>query len=203
VKQQEFPAAPPVPTLLARKQELVRDAIWNAAIDLFAESGFDETTVDEIAQAAGVSPRTFFRYFSSKHDLLAKGVIPLGVALGEAIGACPSDYSASEAMRAAVLDVARKAAAYPRTAKILEITRKYPAARQAQMSRMAELQSEVAQAYARRMSPLKRGDITPSVLAAMTVTLFDIILRTWLETGQQDISATIDKVLTTARGVLA
>src|SRR5437899_1533793 len=52
-----------VPTLQARKQRLVRDAIWDAAIDLFAQEGFDETTVDDIARAAGVSRRSFFRYF--------------------------------------------------------------------------------------------------------------------------------------------
>src|SRR6516162_1418478 len=203
LRQQEFQAAPPVSTLLARKQELVRDAIWNAAVDLFAESGFDETTVEQIAEAAGVSPRTFFRYFSSKYDLLAKGVVPLGAALSKAISECPADYSLSEAMREAVLHVARQAAAYPRTEKILQVAQKYPAARQAQMSRVTEVESQVAQAYAGRTKRLKRGDIRPAVLAAITVTLFDIILRTWLETGQQDIEATVDKVFTTARDVLA
>ena len=49
--------------LQARKQEFVRDAIWTAAIDLFAEKGFEETTVDDIVAAAGTSRRTFFRYF--------------------------------------------------------------------------------------------------------------------------------------------
>src|SRR5438034_1129540 len=63
------------PTLLARKQQLVRDVIWDAAIDLFTEKGFDETTVDDIAQTAGVSRRSFFRYFSSKSDLLALGIL--------------------------------------------------------------------------------------------------------------------------------
>jgi len=71
------------------------------------------------------------------------------------------------------------------------------------MSRVTEVESQVAQAYACRTKRLKRGDIRPAVLAAITVTLFDIILRTWLERGQQDIEATVDKVFTTARDVLA
>jgi len=58
-----------------RKRLLVRNTIWDAAIALFDKRGFDQTTVDEIAKAAGVSRRSFFRYFASKDDLLAQGMI--------------------------------------------------------------------------------------------------------------------------------
>src|ERR1700751_191313 len=87
-KQQDSPTAESVPRLQARKQEFVHNAIWDAAIDLFAERGFDETTIDDIAQAAGVSQRTFFRYFDSRADVMAKGTAGLAVALSEAIKAC-------------------------------------------------------------------------------------------------------------------
>ena len=72
-------------TLQVRKQELVRDAIYDAAIDLFAVKGFEETTVEEVAQAAGVSRRSFFRYYATKDDLLAQGVLKYGSALTAAI----------------------------------------------------------------------------------------------------------------------
>src|SRR3954454_14163508 len=74
-------------TLQARKQLLVRDAIWDTATDLFTDKGFDATTVDDIAQAAGVSRRSFFRYFSSKSDLMAYGMVSYGAELSEAIDA--------------------------------------------------------------------------------------------------------------------
>ena len=77
-------------TLHARKQQFVRDAIWDAATDLFAEKGFDETTVDDIAEAAGVSRRSFFRYFSSKSDLMAHGMVSYGAELSEAIELAPN-----------------------------------------------------------------------------------------------------------------
>src|SRR5882724_4825502 len=110
-----------VPTLHARKQQFVRDAIWDTATDLFAEKGFDETTVDDIAQAAGVSRRSFFRYFASKNDLMAHGMVNYGAELTAAIDACPQTYSLSEVFRETALRVAQKSVAHPRTRKIMAI----------------------------------------------------------------------------------
>ena len=52
-------------TLQERKQELVRAELFNAAWQLFGERGYEATTVAQIAAAAGVSRRTFFRYYAS------------------------------------------------------------------------------------------------------------------------------------------
>lgn len=76
-------------TLQERKQQLVRSAIWDAATDLFAEQGYDETTIDDIAKRAGISRRSFFRYFSSKSALMAYGVVDYAKHLTDAIEACP------------------------------------------------------------------------------------------------------------------
>jgi AcrR family transcriptional regulator len=58
--------APNELSLQERKQELVRSELFNAAWQLFGERGYEATTVAEIAAAAGVSRRTFFRYYASK-----------------------------------------------------------------------------------------------------------------------------------------
>src|ERR1700689_1428031 len=92
-------------TLQVRKQQLVRDAIYDAAIELFAVKGFDETTVEEVAQAAGVSRRSFFRYFASKDDLLAQNVVKYGAILSAAIAACPPTLGPMEIVRETVLSV--------------------------------------------------------------------------------------------------
>lgn len=53
-----------------RRKRATRQALLEAAYTLFAERGYHETTMDEIADAAGVSRRTAFRYFPTKHSLV-------------------------------------------------------------------------------------------------------------------------------------
>ena len=194
-------AAPP--SLQARKQELMRDAMWDAAIDLFAQKGFDETTADEIAQAAGVSRRSFFRYFSSKGELMGQGMVSYGAVLSEAIQACPSSFSLREILREVVLRVAQQSAAQPRTRKIMEIAAKYPAAREAQIARIAEVQERVAEAFATRCRTDSKETMTPHLLAGLTLSILGVAFRAWFENGtRQDISVTVDQILKTLAGLV-
>ena len=185
-----------VVSLNERKQALVRDTIWEAAIDLFAGKGFDETTVDDIATAAGTSRRSVFRYFESKSDFMALPIVSYGTSLTDAIRSCPATMSPGDVLRHTLLSVAKTSASNSRSKKVMEIGAKYPAARQAQIARIAEIQDQVADAFAERF---KRGKdrTTARVLAALTHSLLSVAFQNWFESGQGDITATLDHVLGT------
>ena len=192
-----------VPTLQERKQQVVRDAIWDAATDLFTEKGFNETTVDDIVQAAGVSRRSFFRYFESKNDLMAYAMVNYGAELIAAIDACPEDCSLSELLRETVTQVAERAAARPRSPKILAIVSKYADARVAQASRLVEVQDLVTQSLARRCRKAGEDKLAPSILAGLIVELAGLTVQWWYEHGQRNISDAVDQTLATAGRILS
>jgi AcrR family transcriptional regulator len=67
---QHMTTTAPSPGLRERKKQKTRETITKVAMDLFAERGYEETTIADIAEAAEVSPRTIFAYFPSKEDIL-------------------------------------------------------------------------------------------------------------------------------------
>jgi AcrR family transcriptional regulator len=182
------------PSLQSRKQQLVRDAIFNAAIELFAEKGFDETTVEEVAQAAGVSRASFFRYFSSKDDLLAQNVMKYGLALIEAIKACPSSFTPFAVMRQTVLSVAKDTVNHPRTRQVIDISQRSASAMQAHMSRMIEVEGMVAAAFAERMGNSSKDELEARLVATLTLSAMNVAIISWHRGNSQDLAAAVEQV---------
>ena len=93
--------------LRERKKARTREALLAAALDLFSRQGFDGTTIEDIAEACEVSPRTFFRYFPSKEAVLFGDSAARRDALIEALAAQPAAVGPLDALHAAMLDLAR------------------------------------------------------------------------------------------------
>jgi AcrR family transcriptional regulator len=80
----------------------MRSEIVSRAVILLDQQGFDQTTVEEISTAVGISPRSFFRYFSTKEDIAVGHLASMGQLVREALGARPEDEPAWVALRAAL-----------------------------------------------------------------------------------------------------
>jgi AcrR family transcriptional regulator len=95
------------PGLRERKKAQTRDTIVAAALDLFERKGYDATTVEEIAEAADVSPRTFFRYFDSKMDVIMQKRDEDSHDFASRLAARPAHEGPVEAMRQVMCDELR------------------------------------------------------------------------------------------------
>ncbi|AFC41719.1 MULTISPECIES: TetR/AcrR family transcriptional regulator [Mycobacterium] len=76
---------------MARWEPDARERLVAAALDLFNERGYDETTVTQIAERAGLTKSTFFRHFPDKRDVLAAGQDAIAQLLREGIATAPAD----------------------------------------------------------------------------------------------------------------
>jgi AcrR family transcriptional regulator len=103
----------PSTSLRARKKAATRDRLMSAALRLFGTKGFENTSVDEIAAAADVAPRTFFRYFPTKVDVLFADHDERVALLRETLASRPPGQSVVEAVRRAALAGAERIVAEP------------------------------------------------------------------------------------------
>jgi AcrR family transcriptional regulator len=89
------------PGLRDRKRAATRAVILQTATRLFAERGYDSVTVEEVAEACALSPRTFFRYFASKEDVLFSGTEARRSMLLHVLKSQPADAAPFQAIAGA------------------------------------------------------------------------------------------------------
>ena len=89
----------PSPGLRERKKQKTRDTIIKVALDLFAEHGYEQTTIAEIANAAEVSPRTIFAYFPTKEDIVFCQLPETRDRLAQTLRERPDGATALDALR--------------------------------------------------------------------------------------------------------
>lgn len=165
-------------------------------MDLFAAKGYDETTVEDIARAAGISLRSFFRYFTAKGDLMAYALLLYGNELASAIDACEPGASVREVFRQSISLIAQQGlGAEARTRKHLDVLRRSQAATAAEMSRLSEVQTLVAKAYERRLPDGPERELAARAIAGVSLHLTGIAVRWCLEHREYDLPATMDRAL--------
>jgi AcrR family transcriptional regulator len=123
-------------------------------MQLYVERGFEQTTVAEIAERAGVTARTFFRHFADKREVLFEGSAALQEMLVEALGSAPGSASPMQAV-AAALDVAADALGQDREYSRLRqsVITATTELRERELIKMASLAAALAEGLRRRGVP--------------------------------------------------
>jgi AcrR family transcriptional regulator len=173
-------------TLREQKKAATRDALSAAALRLAEEHGLDQVTVDEIAAAAGVSPRTFFNYFPTKEDAIV-GISPaLTVAVVEALRAQPESRHPLDALRAAIHAAADELEAEPDTWFIRRrLTSRYASVAMLHSASLAAVERELVVEIARRTGLDPDTDVYPSSLVGATLSVTRTALAVWGERGRR------------------
>ncbi len=196
------PAAPS--GLRRKKHELVRGEISRVAWGMFAAQGYEATTVDEIARAAEVSRRTFFRYFASKEDVLVETSDALAEELLAAFSRRPAHEPPLVAVHRALRPVVEARLADADQARaIIRLLRESRTLRRAMLERHARMEERLAALIAERTGADPRRDPTPALLAFVTRALMDTAFNVWFDQHPEDVGAMIDDLFRRLRTVVS
>jgi len=178
-------------SLRERKKLATRRLLRRAALDLVAAHGLTNVTVEDIAEAADVSPRTFFNYFPSKEAALFGGEPERAAELREGVESEVPGKSALDALRVvlrrdseAMADELRSLGGDPADwLRRMRIARADPHIRAAHAAQMSMLERAIAEGLAARLGADQETDPYPGVLAAAAVSMVRACLTFWAGTG--------------------
>ncbi|GAA3115754.1 TetR family transcriptional regulator [Streptosporangium carneum] len=176
-----------------RTRRAVRAELASRALELFAERGFDETTVDDIAGAAGMSKRSFFRYFSTKEDALFGELETMGEQVAQEISARPPQEGPWECLHAVLRTWEARINAQVDVTRLVEST---PALRTRLLHKRDEARTHIIRALTDRGVSQLEADLAAAAAGAA----LDTVAREWLRAdGSTDRLALTDRVFAMLR----
>ncbi len=179
--------------LREQKKARTRERLVKIALSLFEERGFDEVTVEEIADAAVVSPRTFYRYFGTKEAVLYDGQDDQLALLHDVITSQPPEEPPLAAIRAGVLVLARQAAATAelslRRARISGSTSSLGEYQRTAL--VPRWEEALTRAVAERLGVDPATDVRPLLLAGIGLTVMAAVNETFRRDGTADLEGVV------------
>jgi AcrR family transcriptional regulator len=175
--------------------------LQQAALTLYDERGFDNTTVAEIAEHAGLTKRTFFRYFADKREVLFSGSEALQELFVTEVGAAPESATPLDAV-AAALDAAAAMFEGRRefAARRQQIIAANPELQERELIKLASLAGAVAEALRRRGV----GDPAAILTAEAAITVFRVAFERWVDpANRQPLRRVIRESLHELRAITA
>jgi AcrR family transcriptional regulator len=186
---------------MGRWEPNARGRLEQAAMELYIDRGFEQTTVAEIAQRAGLTERTFFRHFTDKREVLFAGASSLEELLVNSVANAPSSLTPIDAATAG-LEAA---------GALIQERRAFSRQRQTIIAANAELQereliklASLSTALAETLRKRGVGDTAASLTAEVAIAVFKIAFERWIsEPTKQDLPQLIRSSLDELRAVTA
>jgi AcrR family transcriptional regulator len=165
----------------------VRRELVGAAARLFDERGYDDTTVDDIAAAAGVGRRTFFRYFPSKEDAVSPDHEAALARVAEVFaGAHPDEPATSLVLRAGETVFELYTADPELALRRYRVTHRVPTLRDRESASVDHYRRLFTRNLRERFADQADGELRAAVTAAAVVAAHNLALREWLDAGAPD-----------------
>jgi len=179
--------------LRERTRRAVRGELMAVAMGLFLDQGYEETTVEQISVAAGLSRRSFFRYFASKDEILAESLAGAGESIAAALAARPASEDPWVALRRAFDALLDQIASDERSQAMTRVMLQSPSMNASHAAKQTSWNNSIATALARRLpqdaeTGLRAGALTAAALACLTTAQ-----SRWVEASQgSDLAALLD-----------
>lgn len=181
---------------MGRWQPNSRGRLEQAALELYVERGFAQTTVTEIARQAGLTERTFFRYFADKREVLFSGSAQLQEVLVSAVAGAPEQAAPIDAVAAGLDAIGGVLRDLPRSRRRQSVISANPELQERELAKLAALASTLARALR------ERGlETTTAALAAeIGIATFKVAYERWVnDPDRRPLAQHLQETLHTAR----
>jgi AcrR family transcriptional regulator len=179
-----------------RKKEETRRRIRTAALHLATGHGVEHLTIEDISEAADVSTRTFFNYFSCKEDALVADTHGLAEELRHSIPARPADETPLRALRHALTENTVLRSAPPNRARALaryRLVRDNPSLLPRQLHQFARVDQAIAEAVAERLHIDSTENTRVALLASVAVAVLRLATKRWASNESASLPDLIDE----------
>jgi|SRR5215472_4606985 len=187
--------------LMGRWEPNARGRLAQAALTLYAEQGFEQTTAAEIASRAGLTERTFFRHFADKREVLFSRMDSMRDIIVGAIEDAPASAAAMDAVSAALQAVGAIIQENPEVARLRDaVVSANAELRERELIKLADFAAVIAGALR------ARGIREPaaSLSAETGIAVFKVARARWIsESGQPDLPEMLRESMTDLRDVVA
>jgi AcrR family transcriptional regulator len=189
--------------VMTRWEPNARGRLEQAAMELYRERGFEQTTVAQIAQRAGLTERTFFRHFADKREILFAGGTELNDLVTGAVASAPGSATPLEAAFAGIEAAGtmleeRRGRRFARQRQA--IIAASPELRERELHKLASMATGLAEALRERGV----GDPGASILGEIAIAIFRISFERWvLESSGPDLRELMRESLRELRALTA